>query len=230
MGGSGTAEKRAGGGMSTLRVAEAIETLRQAYGRSEAEQVAAVPRRFRTLLDVVAGAAKRNLLEESPVALDRPDELVELPIEVLREALKGTGRDPRRAAALQRLAQWWPGDEPAEDWCEDHQRRREELTAVRGVGHELVDRILLLVLEVPTMPLSRAALRVGCRHGWNGLESEYEEWQQLFRQAAELADSPLEETDRLIRQVGQLHCRTQPTCDGCPLESLLPEGGPYEPE
>ena len=101
---------------------------------------------------------------------------------------------------------------------------------MRGVGHELVDRILLLVLEVSTMPLSRAALRVGCRHGWNGLESEYQEWQQLYRQAAEVAGATLSETDRLIRQVGRSHCGTRPKCDGCPLESLLPEGGPYEPE
>jgi len=216
--------------MSTQRLGEAIERLREAYGRSGAKQFDAVPRRFRTLLDVVAGTAKFNSDEMSSVALDRPDELVELPVEALREALKGTGRDPRRAGALQGLAGWWPGDEPADEWCEDHQQRRAELTAVRGVGHELADRILLLVLELPTMPLSRSAMRVGCRHGWSGLESEYDEWQYLFRQAAELADTPLEETDRLIKQVGQSHCGTQPNCHGCPLESLLPEGGPYEPE
>ena len=204
--------------------------LREAYGRPETEQLDVVPRRFRTLVDVVAGTAKPNSADVSPVALDRPDELVDLPIEALQEALKGTGRDSRRAGALQGLAGWWPGDEPEENWCADHQQRRAELMAVRGVGHELVDRILLLVLQISTMPLSRSALRVACRHGWSGLESEYEEWQHLFRQAAELADSRLEETDRLIRQVGQAHCRTQPNCEGCPLEALLPEGGPYEPE
>jgi endonuclease III len=45
-----------------------------------------------------------------------------------------------------------------------------------------------------------------------------------------VAGATLPETDRLIRQVGRSHCGTRPKCDGCPLESLLPEGGAYEPE
>jgi endonuclease-3 related protein len=216
--------------MSTERLGEAIRRLRLTCGKAESDAVAAVPRRFRTLVDVVAGTGSRTAEGPTVGQFDRPDELAELPVEVLKEALKQTGRDPRRATALQGLARWWPQDDPAKDWCNDHQRRREELTAVSGVGHELVDRILLLVLEVPTMPLSRAAIRVGCRHGWNGLESEYEEWQHLYQQAAEVAGESLSETDRLIRQVGQSHCGPRPKCDGCPLESLLPDAGPYEPE
>ena len=216
--------------MSTERLGEAIRRLRESCGDTESDTVPAVPRRFRTLVDVVAGPGTRTADDSPAGQFDRPDELAELSVEVLMEALRQTGREARRAAALLGLARWWPEDGPEQDWCDDHQRRRQELTAVRGVGHELVDRILLLVLEVSTMPLSRAALRVGCRHGWNGLESEYQEWQHLYRQAAEVAGATLPETDRLIRQVGRSHCGTRPKCDGCPLESLLPEGGPYEPE
>lgn len=216
--------------MSSEQLGEAIQRLRQADGGGDSGQVGMLPRRFRTLVDVVAGPEKSGLGQGTANGLDRCDDVVELSIEALKQALKRSGRDARRAAALLGLARWWPGDEPDVDWCEDQTRRRAELTAVRGVGHELVDRILLLVLGVATMPLSRAALRVGCRHGWSGLESEYDEWQQLFRQGSEWANSSLEETDRLIRQVGRSHCRTRPNCVGCPLESLLPEGGPYEPE
>ena len=222
--------ERQAGAMSTQRLGEAIKRLRAAYGVSGAGPAGQPPGCWTTLVDVVAGAAKPSIAGSSPVALDRPEQLVDLPVEVLQESLKTTGRDQRRGGALQALANWWPGDDPDESWCEDHERRRAELTAIRGVGHELVDRILLLVLGLPTMPLSRAALRVGCRHGWSGLESEYDEWQHLFRQAAQLADSPLPETWWLINQVGRLHCGSRPRCDGCPLEPLLPEGGPYEPE
>ena len=216
--------------MSTQRLAEAIEKLRGAYGGLEAELAARPPRCWSTLVDVVAGGPKAKSSDSPRVPLDQPEQLVKLPVEALQEALKVTGRDQRRAGALQALANWWPGDDPDESWCEDHERRHRELTAIRGVGHELVDRILLLVLGLPAMPLSRAALRVGCRHGWSGLESEYDEWQHLFRQAAALAASSLPEVWWLINRVGRSHCGSRPRCDDCPLESLLPEGGPYEPE
>ncbi|HAB13852.1 MAG TPA: hypothetical protein DCE47_19405 [Planctomycetaceae bacterium] len=216
--------------MSTQRLAEAIEKLRGSYGGPEAEFAARPLRRWSTLVDVVAGEPKAKIPDSPRVPLDQPEPLLDLPVEALQEALKVTGRDQRRAGALQALANWWPGDDADESWCEDHERRRMELTAIRGVGHELVDRILLLVLGLPAMPLSRAALRVGCRHGWSGLESEYDEWQHLFRRAAELADSTLPEAWWLINRVGRSHCGSRPRCDGCPLEPLLPEGGPYEPE
>ena len=216
--------------MSTERLGEALQRLREVAEIGEQAQNVELPGRFSTLVDVVAGPEKFKPDGEEAIPLDRAEELVDLPLEVLQETLKKTGRDSRRAAALLGLAAWWPGDDPEEAWRDDHQRRREELTAIRGIGHELVDRILLVVLEVPTMPLSRSALRIGCRHGWSGLESEYDEWQHLFGHSSEVSGIPLRQIDLLINWIGQSHCGPRPKCEGCPLEPLLPDGGPYEPE
>ena len=216
--------------MSTERLGEALQRLREVAEIGEQAQNVELPGRFSTLVDVVAGPEKFKPDGEEAIPLDRAEELVDLPLEVLQETVKKTGRDSRRAAALLGLAAWWPGDDPEEAWRDDHQRRREELTASRGIGHELVDRILLVVLAVPTMPLSRSALRIGCRHGWSGLESEYDEWQHLFGHSSEVSGIPLRQIDLLINWIGQSHCGPRPKCEGCPLEPLLPDGGPYEPE
>ena len=103
--------------MSTQRLAEAIDKLREAYGGLEVELAARPPRCWSTLVDVVAGGPKAKSSDSPRVPLDQPGQLVELPVEALQEALKVTGRDQRRAGALQALANWWPGDAPAESWC-----------------------------------------------------------------------------------------------------------------
>lgn len=216
--------------MSSRRLGEAIELLQSAYGTNPSGLAELAPRRWRTLLDVVAGASGRGKADEPGIALSDPEAVLTAPLEVVGDALKRTGRDRRRAAALKALAAWWPGDVPQTTWCDSEVSRRAELTAIRGVGPELVDRILLFVLEMGTMPLSRGALRVVCRHGWCGMESEYEEWQHIFRQASEVAGTTLKETSVLFARVGRDHCGSRPRCDGCPLEPLLPEGGVYEPE
>ncbi len=102
--------------------------------------------------------------------------------------------------------------------------------AIRGIGHEVVDRILLDVLGLRVIPISRAMMRVACRHGWAGLEWDYEEWQHLFLAAAERGDIGPSLAYRLLNHVGATHCRAQPDCGTCPLECLLPENGPYDPE
>ncbi len=216
--------------MSSQRLGEAIELLRSVYGMSPSGLAEGAPGRWKTLLEVVAGTPGKDKDGESGIALTEPDAVLESPPEVVRDTLKRTGRDPRRAVALQALAGWWPGDLPQPEWCEAEVARRAELTGIRGIGPELVDRILLFVLGIRTMPLSRGPLRVVCRHGWCGMESEYEEWQHIFHQASEVSGTSLEKIVVLFNRVGRDHCGSQPRCDGCPLESLLPESGVCEPE
>ena len=215
------------GFVSSQRLAQALQTLRATYGRPS---MPGPPRHWQTLVDVVAGVARAASISPASLDLSIPDEVAEGPVELVRTVLKETGRDVRRASVLPLLARWWPGESVAETWWDSSESRRRELVQLKGVGPELVDRILLFVVGQPVMPLSRGAQRVAVRHGWGGLEAEYEEWQHVYRHAGQLAGIELPSVSLLVQQVGREFCRTRPLCDGCPLECLLPEGGPYEPE
>lgn len=213
--------------VSSQRLAEALQALRVAYGLP---RLPGVPRRWPTLVDVVAGEPSPVSARPSGLDLSLPEEVAAGPIELIRDALRETGRETRRAAVLPSLARWWPEDPTDDAWWEAGKTRQRELRSIKGVGLELVDRILVFVVGQAVMPLSRAAQRIVVRHGWGGLEVEYEEWQHLYQQAGQVAGIDLRMATSLIQLVGREFCRTSPMCDGCPLECLLPAGGPYEPD
>ena len=170
-------------------------------------------------------------IDESVLA--SPAETVASNAETLAKALGRVPRAAQKGALLRSLAQWWVkrfGDETAPDWPRDLDSLREQLRRVRGVNLEMADRILLFVAGLPAFPVDRSTMRIVCRHGWLGPESEYDEWQSLLRRAADDAVSDPRDVSRWMGQIGHDHCGPQPKCSGCPLERLLPPGGAYEPD
>ena len=111
-----------------------------------------------------------------------------------------------------------------------------ELAAIKGVGIKGADAILLHALKRRSYPVDRATYRILVRHGWLDPSAGYEEARDLLMdhgrhvQAESLDDRKISELADLahgMEQVGRRFCRaTVAHCDGCPLESLLPEGGP----
>ena len=99
------------------------------------------------------------------------------------------------------------------------------------------DAILLYALKRPSYPVDRATYRVLVRHGWLDPTATYDEARDLLVDSVtDRADVLNEEEDPAVElaelahgmeQLGRRFCRAAaPHCDGCPLESLLPEGGP----
>ena len=167
----------------------------------------------------------------SPHPWEKPELLNATPRAQLSEQLENDRRSGKQAAVLQKLAEWW-----LNQTRDGHLRRQQDERSLRklreipGISWEMADRICLFALGAAIAPVGRAALRIGCRHGWGELESDREEWQHWLQQWAAAVPLDLSQLVAWIDQVGERWCGPRPKCDGCPLSAFLPPGGPREPE
>ncbi len=99
---------------------------------------------------------------------------------------------------------------------------RTALLKVNGIGPETADSILLYAAQRPRFVVDAYTRRVLERHGWIGKKPTYEAMQQLFERHLDPEPSLFNEYHALLVAVGKHHCRPQPQCEGCPLESMLP--------
>ena len=222
--------------MSASQLKAAAQLLYHHYGRPSSP---GPPGRWTTLVAVVLDdrglsplpRRLQSVLETSTVG--QPGETEQASVEEIAALLKGVPRAKQKASILKTLAAWWIerfGDEREVVWELGLEESREQLSRLRGVGLEMVDRVLLFVGGLPTYPLDRSSIRIACRHGWLGLETEYEEWQSFFVSGLGQGRASVWGFSRWAAQVGRDCCGAKPKCESCPLESLLPEGGPYEPD
>ncbi len=202
---------------------------------------------------IVAVLLDRNLAVSSwrPVldalreeGLLTPERMAEIDLiglgDVVRQEEKGRSISAETLAPPRHLARWL---------VENHDGRvdslfnpdrstgwlRGELAAIKGVGIRGADAILLHALKRPSYPVDRATYRVLVRHDWLDPSADYDEARDLLvDQVTREAEIPEEsELNSLIdlahgmELLGHRFCRANaPHCDGCPLEGLLPGGGP----
>ncbi len=171
-----------------------------------------------------------------------PERLAETELIAIGDAVRQKGRSvsAETLAPVRQLARWL---------VEHHDGRVDslfnpdrssrwlfgELAAIKGVGIKGADAILLHALKRPSYPVDRATYRILVRHGWLDPSASYEEARDLLmdpiaRDAESLENCQVSELADLahgMEQVGRRYCRATATdCGECPLESLLPEGGP----
>jgi len=174
--------------------------------------------------------AIRNLKELD--VLD-PHALCRAPQEELEEWVRPAGYFRIKARRLRSLMEFvvnhYDGSLEAM-FATELSQLREELLAVHGVGPETADSILLYAGGLPVFVVDTYTHRVLARHGWIGFYADYYLLQDRFQES--LPEDPVlfNEYHALLVRLGHLHCRKTPKCDGCPLASLLPDGGPLEPD
>jgi endonuclease-3 related protein len=191
---------------------------------------------WRRFVEIVLGmpavrSTTRTAAADLAPPLTTPEQTAAAHTEEIEQAAGKIPRAAARAKLLKALAAWWIktfGDELAPTWEGSAEHWRESLERLRGVHHELIDRILLFVAGRSAFPLDRAALRIVCRHGWMDAHSEYEEWQSFFTHACGHDPQVLGPLSAALDLVGRQHCGPSPKCEGCPLQSLLPPSGPLE--
>ena len=150
--------------------------------------------------------------------------------ERLREAIRPSGFVLRKAACIQAfvrlLDDHYDGslDRMA---SQPDSALRPQLLAIRGIGPETADAILLYALGHPVFVVDEYFRRVATRHELADANARYADLQSLGDLA--IASATPEETARngnelhaLIVEVGKRHCGTSPRCAGCPLQPLLP--------
>jgi endonuclease-3 related protein len=198
------------------------------------------------LLNRVTGGtgSKEGLDGLAEHGLLTPERLARAEIPEIIDAMRGRAVSvpARSLAPLRQLARWLVDhhDAQADSLFDSHQSidcLRAELAGLNGISQSGADALILYALKKPSYPVDRATFRVLVRHDWLEPSATYDEARELMvDHAATQADrregnaaSLLAELAHGMQQLGRRFCRTaRPRCDGCPLESLLPEGGARE--
>jgi len=152
--------------------------------------------------------------------------LYALPAEELAERIRPAGYFRVKAARLRNLlaliVQELGGDIAALAE-KDMESARQTLLAVRGVGPETADSILLYGLAFPSFVVDAYTARICARHALAPEDAGYDELRELFMDALPHDAALYNEFHALLVRVGNGWCRPRaPRCETCPLAVFLP--------
>ena len=102
------------------------------------------------------------------------------------------------------------------------QEVRAKLLAVKGIGQETADSILLYALGFPVFVVDAYTARIMHRHAFVPEEVGYTELQEVFTQGLPRDPELFNEYHALLVRVGKNWCtKKSPRCTDCPLGSYL---------
>lgn len=152
------------------------------------------------------------------------DALVHLPTPLLAEQIRPSGYYNLKAVRLQNLLHHIAASAGSvEDYFDRRPTAslREELLAIKGIGPETADSILLYAGNKPTFVVDAYTHRILNRHGLVADESDYHELQALFLDHLEPDVTLFNEYHALIVRTAKEFCRkSNPACDACPLKGF----------
>ncbi|MFO7775462.1 MAG: endonuclease III domain-containing protein [Candidatus Hydrogenedentota bacterium] len=105
---------------------------------------------------------------------------------------------------------------------------RPELLAVKGVGPETADDILLYACGKLVFVVDAYTRRILYRHGVTGKDIGYEALRELFETNIPRDHHLYKEYHGLIVWTGKEFCGPKPKCEACPLRPLLLPGQPFK--
>ena len=101
--------------------------------------------------------------------------------------------------------------------AQDMESLRTDLLAIRGIGPETADSIVLYAALKPSFVVDRYTYRIFSRHGWVEESISYEELREYFMGAMEPGVPLFQEFHALLVRTGHLYCRKTALCQSCPL-------------
>lgn len=107
---------------------------------------------------------------------------------------------------------------------EDSAKLRRELLAVKGIGEETADAILLYALGKPSFVIDAYTRRLSHRLGVTPETETYPAYQRMFSECLPLDQALFSEYHALIVRHCKEVCRKTPICEGCCLRSVCPTG------
>ncbi|MCH8912447.1 MAG: endonuclease III domain-containing protein, partial [Planctomycetes bacterium] len=97
---------------------------------------------------------------------------------------------------------------------------RSELLAIKGVGPETADCIVLYAAQQPAFVVDTYTRRVLSRHFLADSNWGYDRIKDLFEANLPRDVRLFNEFHALLVEVGKRHCRKTPACTDCPLDHL----------
>lgn len=175
------------------------------------------------------GNVERAIANLKRDKLLRPNAILKCPLDMLEQALTPSGYFRVKAERLRSFCDFLVtrhrgsmkrmAKAPLE-------QLRPQLLAVRGIGPETADDILLYACDKPVFVVDAYTRRILSRHGLIPADVAYEDLRGLFEANVEPDLHLYKEYHGLIVYVGKDFCRRKPRCNECPLRPLLKKGQP----
>ena len=150
-----------------------------------------------------------------------PEALHRIDLALLAELIRPAGYFNIKAKRLKSFVDWLFGDyggELTNLQSISTDRLREELLAVKGIGRETADSILLYALDRPVFVVDAYTARITLRHRLIEPGADYEQLRQLFESNLPEDVQLFNEYHALLVRAGKEFCRPKARCSGCPLE------------
>lgn len=153
----------------------------------------------------------------------RPEKLYHLDTASLAELIRPAGYYNIKTKRLKSFLTWlFENYEGRLENLEklDTEQLRAELLAVKGIGCETADSILLYAFGRAVFVVDAYTARVAVRHQLAEPEAEYEQLRDLFQSNLPQDVQLFNEYHALLVRLGKEFCRPSAKCGGCPLEKL----------
>ncbi|MCM8775807.1 MAG: endonuclease III domain-containing protein [Candidatus Omnitrophica bacterium] len=98
---------------------------------------------------------------------------------------------------------------------------RQKLLALKGIGPETADSILLYAAQKPFFVIDAYTRRIFGRHGLYDPSKTYEDWRILFEKFLPRTVGLFNDFHAQIVYLGKNFCKTKPQCASCPLQRFL---------
>ncbi|MHC4683006.1 MAG: endonuclease III domain-containing protein [Planctomycetota bacterium] len=152
-----------------------------------------------------------------------PEKLHHLDLSQLAELIRPAGYYNIKAKRLKNFLNWlfenYSGKLTRLENVETN-RLRAELLAIKGIGPETADSILLYAFDRPVFVVDAYTARIACRHGLIEPDADYEQLRELFQSNLPQDTQLFNEYHALLVRVGKEFCRPKANCPACPLGKL----------
>jgi len=169
------------------------------------------------------GNVEKAIVNLRAAELLTPKKLHDIKVSSLAELIRPAGYYNIKAKRLKNFANWLfenYNGQLKELEKADTERLRTELLAVKGIGRETADSILLYALNRCVFVVDAYTARVVFRHELIGPGAGYEEIRELFESNLPGETKLFNEYHALLVRVGKEFCRPKARCSGCPLEKV----------
>lgn len=190
----------------------------------------------RTRLEVILGAiltqnttwqnAARAISSLRDAGLLRWPRLRQASVSQLESCVRPAGYFRQKARAIHAFVEWLSTTHHGSLdmlFRQPPQRARAQLLALRGLGPETADAILLYAGKLPFFVADTYTRRILARHNLISPEDSYAATQEFLQQYLPPDEGLYNEFHALLVETGKRHCKRKAAqCQGCPLEPFLP--------
>ena len=152
-----------------------------------------------------------------------PEKLHHLDLSQLAELIRPAGYYNIKAKRLTCFVNWlfenYNGKLTSLEGVDTGQLRA-DLLAIKGIGPETADSILLYAFDRPVFVVDAYTARIACRHGLIEPDADYEQLRELFQSNLPQDTQLFNEYHALLVRLGKEFCRPKANCPACPLGKL----------